>query len=162
MKKQSAIILVVGLVLLSIGCRFVKTTPPVITTEALLASPEKIEIEGRAYTLETALWRDFMPMSPPDGMPLIAVAKVVAADGQEFPAGLSADRLWVIKDRREVWETDFTSENRGAANKLEKSAGDGPKWGPGIEVDVVVRLITVKEGKTFLLRASKQPITRTD
>jgi len=38
-------------------------------------------------------------------------------------------------------------------------ARDGPKWGPGISVDVVVRLRS-PDG-TFLLRAADQPIRAT-
>ena len=38
---------------------------------------------------------------------------------------------------------------------------DGPKWGPGVFVDVVARLID-KEGRHYLLKAPKQAVKRTD
>ena len=44
---------------------------------------------------------------------------------------------------------------------LEKIARDGPKWGPGIQVDVVVRLLD-KEELFYLLKAENQLIQRTD
>ncbi len=164
MLRLTTFVAIVAVMALSaIGCRFTKTAPPVITIEALLATPEKLQVEGRTYTIAAHLWRDFMPMTPPAGSPLMAVIKITAHDGLEFPPGLNADRLWVIKDRKELWETDFTGENRGTEpNQLEKSAGDGPKWESGIEVEAVVRLVSVKDGKTYLLRAAKQKITRTE
>jgi len=142
------------------GCKGVKVAPDKIS---LITAPEQIEIAGRKYLQETAVWRDFMPMTPPEGSSLMVVVKIIVADSLEFPAHLNADRLWVINDKKDVWETEFTGENRGAEpNKLEKSASNGPKWGPGIEVDVVTRIVNVKTGKSFLLRASRQKITRTD
>jgi hypothetical protein len=44
---------------------------------------------------------------------------------------------------------------------LEVFAEGGPKWGPGIEVDVVVRLRDAA-GKSWYLKARRQPIHRTD
>jgi hypothetical protein len=130
----------------------------------LISSPEQIEVDGRKYILETYLWRDFMPISPPDGKPLIALIRVTALDLMPFPATLDADRLWVINGQQ-VWETEFSNEelpeNPNRRHQLEKIARSGPKWGPGLYVDVVVRIVDYKN-KEYLLRASKQYIGRTD
>jgi hypothetical protein len=40
-------------------------------------------------------------------------------------------------------------------------ARDGPKWGPGIEVDVVIRLRDAA-GRHVLLQAREQLVHRTD
>jgi len=133
--------------------------------DALLSSPEQVEINSRRYTLETYLWRDFMPGdSPPDGKPLIALIRIIAIDLLPFPSTLDANRLWVINGQ-EVWETEFSDEqiptNPNRKHQLEKIARNGPKWGPGIYVDVVVRIIDYKN-KTYLLKASNQYIGRTD
>jgi hypothetical protein len=127
-----------------------------------LSAPEQVEIDGRKYVLETYMWRDFMPMCPPDGKPLIAIIWVTAVDSLEIPSSLGANRLWIIKDK-EVWETKFTDEQHQPYYdfQLEKIARDGPKWGPKIQVDVVVRLVD-KGNKTYLLKASNQWIGRTD
>ncbi len=137
------------------------TAPITLPLEALLAAPEQVEIAGRTYILETYLWRDFMPASPPDGKPLIASIHIVPQDSGVFPPSLDANRLWVIKGK-EVWETSFSNEEIFQdAHQLGKVARNGPKWGPGIAVDVVVRLKDTQHG-VFLLRAAKQLIHRTD
>ena len=105
-----------------------------------------------------------MPVSPPDGKPLIALVRIIAIDLLPFPSTLDANRLWVINGQ-EVWQTEFSYEERptdpNRKHQLEKIARNGPKWGPGIYVDVVVRIIDYKN-KTYLLKASNQYIGRTD
>jgi hypothetical protein len=119
-------------------------------------------INGGEYTLETYLWRDFMPVSPPDGKPLIAIANIKSPGRTNIQSEINATQMWVIKDK-EVWETEFTNEQPSTAgNVLEKVGRGGPKWGPGISVDVVVKVIDLKSGKDYLLKASNQSIHRTD
>lgn len=143
-----------------------ETLKPTVPLEKLLAAPEEISIEGRRMILKASLWRDFMPISPPGGKPLIAAVSIAAADLKEFPSSLAADRLWVIKDGNEVWESDFSDEPgrpKGPDEKhlLREIARDGPLWGPGIAVDVVVRILD-KKGASHYLKAARQPIERTD
>lgn len=125
----------------------------------LLAFPEQVEINGRIYTLETYLWRNLMPGTDPDG-PLIALVWVTAVDLLQFPSNLDANRLWIINGQ-EVWETEFSTAIRlkdpNRKHQLEKIARDGPKWGPDISVDVVVRIIDHNNG-VYFLKASNQYI----
>lgn len=134
---------------------------PTVPIFDLLSAPERVEINGRQFVLETYLWRDFMPISPPDGKPLIALTWVTAIDSAPFPSSLNATRLWVVNGEQ-VWEAKFSDEPRPPTppHQLEKIARNGPKWGPGLQVEVVVKL--VYNNKDYLLRASKQPIWRTD
>lgn len=147
---------------LAMGCP--SPTIPSVPLEELLSAPLEIEAGGRIFTLETYLWRDFMPVSPPDGSDLRAVVRLTAVDLQPFPVELDADRLWVINGRI-VWETAFSGENRPRdslhLHQLEKFASGGPKWDTGIRVEVVVRVVT-RAGLSFLLRATGQPVHRTD
>lgn len=137
----------------------IASLPPMNT---VLSAPSAVEIEGRQYVLETYLWRDFMPISPPGGKPLIASIRVSAKDRGAFPSSLEADRLWVIKDEGQVWETELAGEGKQpTGNQLEKVARNGPKWEPGTKVDVVVRLVD-RDNRTYLLRAPQQLISRTD
>ncbi len=46
------------------------------STIKLSAVPEKIKINNKEYRLKTVLWRDFMPISPPDGKPLMAIVNI--------------------------------------------------------------------------------------
>ena len=136
--------------------------PASIPAESLLRAPEDVEIDGRVFVLETYLWRDFMPLSPPDGKPLIASVWVTAVDLVDFPPSVTSDRIWIVKEV-ETWEAGFSDEKRSQRpdrrHQLELVARNGPKLETGIEVDVVVRL---KDGDEYLLRASQQVIHRTE
>jgi hypothetical protein len=103
------------------------------------------------------MWRDFMPISPPDGRPLAAVLTIRTEDGSPVPPTITADTSWVIHDA-DVWTAAVEERPRAeTAPAYEVIARNGPKWGPGITVDVVVRLID-STGRAFRLRAAAQPI----
>lgn len=103
---------------------------------------------------------------------MIAVLKVVTSDKKPFPSGVRMDRGWVLFGEQ-MWEAaEFRDQVKGLRHKdswincpdspvCEAVARDGPKWGPGVFVDVVVRL-TDKEGRHHLLQAPKQCVERTD
>ncbi len=132
-------------------------TGPSVPLKHLEGAPEKVNIGGRAFTLETFLSRDFFPFCPPDGWPLIAEAYVVASGEEEFPTWLDADRLWVVNGE-DVWEVVPIEEKQPCpANQLMRVARGGPKWKPLIYVDVVIRLVDAK-GNSYLLRAADQKI----
>ena len=124
------------------------------------------KLAGFTYRLDTYLWRDFMPGpdASANGRPLIALARVtVNDDTAAFPAAVTVDRMWVVNGD-DVWESLPREEQpRGSAKveTIEVVSRDGPRWGPGITVDVVVRL-RGPGGTTTLLRAAAQPINRTD
>jgi len=135
--------------------------PSIVSFQDLQTAPEKIEINGTEYTLETYLQRDFMPVCPPDGRPLVALVKVKAPGETAISSKIDATRLWVVKGV-EIWETELASwEGPTIGDTLKKVGGGGPKWEPGISVDVVVRIIDLKSGRSYLLKASNQAIHRT-
>jgi hypothetical protein len=121
-----------------------------------------VEIDGREYTLTANAWRDFQPVAPPDGQPLIVVVKVAAADTQPMPGDLAIDRVWVVNGKSRWAVEPEPASLRGVTTPthLETAVRGGPKWGPGIKVDVVARLRQGK--KTFLVRAAGVEIKRTD
>jgi hypothetical protein len=124
----------------------------------LAAAPTRVALAGKTLVLDASLWRDFMPISPPDGKPLTAVLQVRADDGSEVPATVVADMVWVLNGA-DTWST-MPREERSrheTAPIYELVARDGPKWGPGITVDVVVRLHD-QSGRHFLLRVANRPI----
>jgi len=126
------------------------------------AAAESVAAAGATLRLDTYLWRDFMPVAPPDGQPLRAVLRITTADSSAFPPALRADAAWVLNGGA-VWAT-WLEEARPRTPgdpTLEVGAQGGPKWGPGIEVDVVVRLRGVA-GAAGYLRARDQLIHRTD
>lgn len=157
-QKALITVLLICLVISVVGILFT----PTVSLQDLQTAPRKIEINGSEYTLETYLQRDFMPVSPPDGRPLAAVIKVKAPGETAISSKIDATRLWVV-NANEIWETELVSQGfptRG--DTLEKVGRDGgPKWEPGISVDVVVRIIDLRSGRDYLLRASNQEIHRT-
>lgn len=137
------------------------SSPPITQLKAV---PTQIIIAGRSYKIEAFVWRDFMPISPPDGKPMIASIKLIAEDGNSVPSNLIPDKLWIIKtDDEQVWETNFTDEPRFSQGMVEIVARNGPKWEPDTDIDVVVQLSDGNENsnKTYLLRAPSQKVQRT-
>jgi len=157
-RKGFVIILPICLVIILVG---IPLTPSIVSLQDLQTASERIEINGTEYTLETYLQRDFFPPSPPDGRPLVALVKVKAPRETAISSKIDATRLWVVKGI-EIWETELASrEGSTIGDTLEKVGWDGPKWEPGISVDVVVRIVDLKSGKNYLLKASNQAIHRT-
>jgi hypothetical protein len=128
---------------------------------AVRAAPETIQAGGVDLRLTTFLWRDFMPMSPPDGGPLLLNLGIVTADSSAFPASLRADVAWILNGKA-VWATAVTEQPRAPGDfALRVYAGGGPNWGPGLDVDVVVRLRDAGGGSWYVA-ARRQLIRRTD
>jgi hypothetical protein len=133
---------------------------PSIPLNNLLAAPLAIELGGRQFSLETFLYRDFMPGPDRGGSLLIAIVYLTAVDGQAFPDDVDCNRIWVVNGE-EVWETTFQDEMRPRSpsylNQLEKVARNGPVWDIGTRVEVIVR-VTASLKAPCLLRATKQEI----
>ena len=140
------------------GCGEGPVAPSPMTE--LVNAPVQVRVAGVDLTLETYLYRDFAPITPPNGQPMIAVARVKAAEGEELPAGLEAEVLHVLYGE-EVWAAAPLEEHPSTGpGVLEVVARNGPQWGPGVTVDVVLRLRHA--GTTLLLKAPAQQIHRTD
>jgi hypothetical protein len=162
--KQSFLVPGITFLIFICSCEKESTVIPVdesIPLEALSA-PEYVELSGMRIYLETYLWRDFMPISPPDGRAMIAALYVVEADEKDIPQDLDIDHLWVINGS-EVWSTGTFDDYRPThpPYKIQRIARDGPKWEPGIEVDVIVRIVS-DDNICFYLKAKDQAIYRTD
>ena len=159
-----AIALVVMTIIL-LGCSdYVVSVPPDVPIDQLLASPQTIVVESRQLYLSTFMWRDFMPISPPDGKPLISFIYVTADDTARLPGSISTDAVWMVYNNQ-VWKSWLSNEpiapDQLKPNRIVKIARDGPKWGPNVSVDVIVRVYDGK-GNSQMLRATNQWIGRTD
>lgn len=147
------------------GCEdFGIELPPAVPIAQLFQAPDTISVDGKQLYPTTALGRDFFPISPPDGRPLVAVITLTTADSSQFPASASADALWIVYNNQ-IWKSYFTSEPIG--DRLQRPyqyariAREGPKWGPFVFVDVVVRVYD-SHGNAQLLHAPHQWIGRSD
>jgi hypothetical protein len=164
MHTKTCIIVILSAVLLScadIG-EVLPPAAPDIPIHELLAAEDTITVDGKSLTLSTYMWRDFMPISPPDGKPLIGIAYIDGIDTASLPSTIRADAIWIVYDGQ-VWRSLFNDETSNPAkpNRLERVFRNGPKWGPGVYLDVIVRLLD-GAGGAHLLRASHQYISRTD
>ena len=159
--QRTTIAVTAVLLLVVAGCGGSSPTAPSDVSRSQLASaPTRIVADGKTLALTTSLWRDFMPISPPDGKPLVAVLTIVAEDGSAVPATVTADTSWVIFSDQ-VWSAAVEQRPRAeTAPAYEVIARNGPKWGPDVTVDVVVRLVD-STGRAFLLRAPGQTIGAT-
>lgn len=128
----------------------------------LHASAEVLTVGGKDLVLSTSLSRDFMPIAPPEGRALIAVFYISTSDSSAFPDGVTSDAAFVVNGD-EVWATYYTGEDQEYHQRpyrIVEIARNGPKWGPNVKVDAVVRLRD-SSGNTYLLRSPNQLIGST-
>jgi len=146
-----------------IHCTDPISVPPDIPEETLLSAPDTLNVENQDIILSTYLWRDFQPVSFANGKTLVALVYIETADSSIISLSINPDAVYIVDNNR-VWKSFLSAEERPSSElkpfRIAKIAHDGPKWGPDIYVDVIVRIIA--GGKDYLLKASKQYIGRTD
>lgn len=120
------------------------------------SAPERVEIDGHEYVLYAHAWRDFQPVAPPDGQPLVVSVRVSEpTNGLAIPASFPIDRVWVLNGKKQ-----WSAPPEPGTNRSDAVVRGGPKWDPGTNVEVVVQL---RQGKqTWLLRHAGVEIKRTD
>jgi len=143
-----------------------------VSINELRSAPAEIVLDGKSLSLSAFLWRDFSPGAWGYNRPLMASLKVTTSDKKAFPSGVRMERAWILFGEQ-IWEVpDFRFRGRRLSDNKEMwimcsvssgceiSTSEGPQWGPGVFVDVVVRLID-KEGKHHLIQVKKQHIIAT-
>lgn len=126
--------------------------------EELRNAPLEARLDGRTYTLDADLWRDFMPPTPTNGRPLAVVLRVIAEDGEEVPADLEILQAWVLHEDQ-AWSGILDVEDVEPGDDfLEATMQNGPKWGPDVLVDVVARIRV--DSVSALLRVADQNVER--
>jgi hypothetical protein len=121
---------------------------------------EQIYVDGHAYKLEVALYRDLMPgpaPTPKRGVGGTIFLTPLAESAA--PAGMRADRTWLVKGA-ETWETVPLPLQTFAIDRqhhLSLSVHDGPTWDAGSNVDVVLQFST-DSGTYFIQRRGVQVI----
>jgi hypothetical protein len=130
------------------GCQ---TGPSEPELAELRRAPTSVILAGQPFELPVSLYRDFAPSSPPDGKALAAVVRL-----PDRLAAVRVDRVWVLLGEQ-VW----SAEVEQVAGTQDWVARGGPKWGPGVRVDVVARL-REPGGEGVRVRAAGRIIERTD
>jgi hypothetical protein len=103
-----------------------------------------------------------MPISPPNGKPLISLNWLISNDSSAIPSNIKLVLQYVINSDS-VWIADYLNDTRNApVYKIEKISNDGPKWGPFIYVDIIAKITDTKENRDYYLKLSHVVIGRTD
>src|SRR5207247_286834 len=95
-----------------------------VSINNLRRAPTEVVLDGKSLSLSAFPWRDFMPISPPDGKPMAVVLKVTTSDKKPLPRGVRADRVWVLFGEQ-VWEI---SELRQHAKGIPSNKDSSEKW----------------------------------
>jgi hypothetical protein len=138
MKRKFFVLAVLGFSVS--GCA--GSTEPDPTLTQLLAAPTELAFDGMAFQAEVSAWRDFAPITPPDGQPLAVVVRI----GPGF-SSVSIERVWVINGGQ-LWGSTATRVD-GTSDWVVR---DGPKWGPGVTVEVVMETRHPSFGANLLRR----------
>lgn len=151
----AAFVLVVGLLLVmgcDDGCFDPKQPNERDMPPSEDATSDTLVIGDQAFVLTCSLWRDFQPVSPPGGKPMIGVVVLREVDSQPIEGDLELTHLWVIYGEL-YWSTEYTSEVIPDVPEYMRVriARDGPKWGPDITVDVVSE-VTDRNGRAYYIR----------
>lgn len=121
-----------------------------MSVDDLLSAPTSLALDGGDFDAEVYLWRDFMPIAPPNGAALAVNVRPVVTPGL-----VGIERIWVVNGDQ-VWSV--RPSRRKDSNDW--VANGGPKWGPGIDVVVVLRVRHRTEGAK-LIRFAGTPINAT-
>jgi hypothetical protein len=135
--------------------------------QAAAAVPERVDAFGDTLVIHPEAWRDFQPgvgMSS-DGSELMVRIEVKSTERGRFPPLMRPDWVAVIHGDR-VWMTYGVIEHLTVGELADVDyytvmARHGPKWGPGITVDVLVQLVDQWDS-TYRLRSTGVSIFRTD
>ena len=159
--KNLLIILLAGLFVSQVSASSKK--PPKPPKPDLSSAQDTIGIAGVQLILETYLWRDFMPVSPPDGKPLRAAVNLIPVKNENLLPNITMDKIWIINGK-EIWSDTLNNAGQKVSGenlpRLKMMAQNGPKWEPGSLVKVIVR-VKDDQGKIYLLQAKDQQIQKT-
>jgi hypothetical protein len=124
---------------------------------------ETLIIGSNTFVLDAYLWRDFMPVSPPDGKPMISINWLISTNLVKIPDNIDMVKQYVFYNDS-VWVSTYENETRPdqPAHKIEKVSRNGPKWGPKINVDVVSQIHDSKTNKHYYIQRKKVFVERTD
>jgi hypothetical protein len=139
------------------------TPLPTDSIEQVLSIPDSIYINDQVVKFDSYIWRDFMPGPALRETDLKIIIRIFMENAGYLPVGLDADSVWIIY-QDELWGGELHTSNgqklKTPQKTLKKKASGGPKWPPGSEVSVILKLID-REGNAFKIKKEHQQIQQT-
>jgi hypothetical protein len=126
-------------------------------------SHDTLKIESNKFVLDAFLWRDFMPISPPNGKPMISINWLRNIDSTKIPENIDLIKQYVIyKDS--IWVSDYGNKDltEQSEYKIKKISRDGPKWSPKIYVDVISKINDSDTNNDYYIKIKNVYVRRTD
>ena len=121
-------------------------------------SVDTLYIDGHRFILDAFLWRDYMPICPPDGKNLISINWLINIDSVSIPDNLDITNQYVINNDS-IWLANYETDTIDTSPfKIKKSSSNGPKWGPNISVDVIVKVFDTDRMNDYYIRKIGVPI----
>ena len=147
---------------LASGCDRAPTAPTSVPVPAaVVTAPTTLAVAGTTLRLEASAWRDFQPIAPSGGSPLYLVVRLRTTSGSPLPEGIGIDQAWVVHESMAWITAPSPTGAPWGPDVIEFMAREGPRWGPDVPVDVVVR-VTGIEGGPKLIAVRQAMIDRTD
>ncbi len=120
----------------------------------LRQNDEIIVTNENTFILTSYLWRDFMPIAEENGSSLMCVVHLIEQDSLNLPNSLELRKIYIINGNT-VWNSDIEGITKENNYKIRGGVGEGPKWGPNIEVDVVCEFTIEEKIYRILLKSQK-------
>ena len=123
---------------------------PSLTVAQLLQAPDTLRVDGATLTTQVFLWRDFMG-DPVSGSMLYATVRLNGAPPDTIPPTAGKVYLWVIHGS-DVWSATLALGPIDPDGTRTYFVSGGPRWGPGIDVDVVIGVRSSPSDVDLVLR----------
>jgi len=130
---------------------------PTMAAELRLNS-DTLWLGENTVTLNTYVYRDFMPIAEENGSPLISVCILADINNLPFLEPVVMLKQFVIYDDL-VWSSEFEQITETTPFAYNGVSRGGPKWGPDISVDVVCEFSY--QGALYRIIARDQVVHRT-
>ena len=126
-------------------------------------SYDTLIIESNKFVLDAYLWRDFMPISPSDGKPMISINWIRDIDSMKISDNIDLIEQYVVYNDS-IWIANYENETSSTQPdyKIEKISRDGPKWGPKIYVDVISKVHDSNTNSDYYIKSKNIYVGRTD
>jgi len=121
-------------------------------------------IDSKSFILDAYLYRDFMPISPKNGQPMVSINWLISLDSVDIPDNISmvkqyvfyGDSIWVANYEDKAPTPDLPKY------KMMRISINGPKWEPKVYVDVISQIYDSKTNKNYFIERKKVYVERTD